>query len=131
MYDVSCMYVQCSNYREDRGDFPPTTCRRPRHYNSSTYGIPRLKMGWALKKYPFSMPIPLSTFLLIRALCMCILVCRHVIIVYVSCMCKSYAVPMHVCICIYMNLLEIEISYVMPKCKIFWKNTSTLGEVHN
>jgi len=28
------------------------------HYNSSTYGIPHLKMGSALKKYPISIPIP-------------------------------------------------------------------------
>jgi len=31
---------------------PPTTYRRPWHYNSSSCGAP-LKAGWALKKYPF------------------------------------------------------------------------------
>jgi len=30
------------------GGFPPTTYRRPWHYNSSTYGIPPLKMGGAM-----------------------------------------------------------------------------------
>jgi len=53
----------------DGGHFFPTTYRRPRHYNRSTYNIPPpIKIVWALKKYPISMPIPPLCFLLIRAL---------------------------------------------------------------
>jgi len=65
---VFTVYIQCLNYLGGGGDFPSTTYRSPWHYNSSTYGIPPLKMGWALKTFPISVHIPPSTFLLIIAL---------------------------------------------------------------
>jgi len=51
------------------GELSPTTYRRPRYYNSATYGIPPLKKWnehW--KNIPFPSLPPPSTFLLIRAL---------------------------------------------------------------
>jgi len=64
-------YKQCSNYRREWGGFPP-------YYLSSSLALllaallvlspPRLQRGMGIEKYPISIPIPPSTFLLIRAL---------------------------------------------------------------
>jgi len=49
-------YLSSSQVGDGR-DFPPTTYCRPRHYNSFTRVIPPIKIGYALEKYPFSMPL--------------------------------------------------------------------------
>jgi len=52
------------------GNPPPLSTVIPGTKIALHVASPPLKMGWALKKYPFSMFTPLSTFLLIRALFM-------------------------------------------------------------
>jgi len=54
---------QCSNCRGYGGDFPPTTHRRPWHYNSSTCVTtsPFPLEGITIEKYPFSMPLLFAT----------------------------------------------------------------------